>query len=237
MPVRRWPFIEVGIVFCKLLLMAVAMSILCRFTKFGGISEVHPDIWKCLALLQTTSFLSVVLSAFYFVVAHDYLDFGTRFWHSVALTVSVFPLIFAEFGRRRCNWLVRLGLEQLEREKVLSRLQRLPSVQFRSLSCGTGDLQQDSCAICLSDFVEDDAVCQLPCRHVFHTECIRGWYLSCCGLLVHPAECSARCACPMRCSGPEEARAPDPATIGRAAAAGAEALALAAGGGSAEVAV
>jgi len=225
MPVRRWPFIEVGIVFCKLLLMAVAMSILCRFTKFGGISEVHPDIWKCLALLQTTSFLSVVLSAFYFVVAHDYLDFGTRVWHSVALTVSIFPLIFAEFGRRRCNWLVRLGLEQLEREKVLSRLQRFPSVQFRSLSCGTDDLQQDSCAICLSDFVEDDAVCQMPCKHIFHAECIRRWLLG-----------SASSGCPMRCPGLREAEAPAPASIGRGAAAEAEAeaFALAAGGSGGE---
>jgi len=224
--VRLWPHIQVGIVFCKLVLMAVVISILCRFTKFGGISEVHPDIWKVLALLQATSFLSVVLSVFYFVVAFDYLDPGARSLHLVAMTVSVFLPIFVELGRRRCRQLVRLGLAQLECQKALSRLQgRFPSVRFRSLSCGTGDLQHDSCAICLSDFVEDDAVCQMPCKHIFHAECIRRWLLG-----------SASSGCPMRCPGLREAEAPAPASIGRGAAAEAEAeaFALAAGGSGGE---
>lgn len=34
---------------------------------------------------------------------------------------------------------------------------------------------EDSCAICLADFVEHETVGQLPCGHVFHRDCIACW--------------------------------------------------------------
>ncbi|ORY00828.1 hypothetical protein K493DRAFT_99468 [Basidiobolus meristosporus CBS 931.73] len=33
------------------------------------------------------------------------------------------------------------------------------------------------CTVCKDDFVIDDAVTHLPCKHVFHHECIRSWLL------------------------------------------------------------
>lgn len=45
---------------------------------------------------------------------------------------------------------------------------------------------EPTCAICLSDFEVDDDVLQLPCNHVFHSECVCRW--------LHRSR-----RCPMRC--------------------------------------
>ncbi|CAN0398548.1 unnamed protein product, partial [Laminaria digitata] len=38
-----------------------------------------------------------------------------------------------------------------------------------------GQRLTESCAICMSDFELDEEISILPCRHVFHGECIRKW--------------------------------------------------------------
>lgn len=40
-----------------------------------------------------------------------------------------------------------------------------------------GDLGSTSCTVCLVDFVEQDALRQLPCKHAFHISCIDEWLL------------------------------------------------------------
>eukprot|EP00929_Paragymnodinium_shiwhaense_P030019 TRINITY_DN17082_c0_g1_i1.p1 TRINITY_DN17082_c0_g1~~TRINITY_DN17082_c0_g1_i1.p1 ORF type:complete len:427 (+),score=50.91 TRINITY_DN17082_c0_g1_i1:245-1525(+) len=42
------------------------------------------------------------------------------------------------------------------------------------------------CIICLSDFLEGEEISQLPCRHVFHSECIEMW-------LTKSVHCPLRC--------------------------------------------
>merc|ERR1719253_605687 len=32
-----------------------------------------------------------------------------------------------------------------------------------------------ACCICLGDFCADEKICELSCKHVFHTECIQPW--------------------------------------------------------------
>ena len=34
---------------------------------------------------------------------------------------------------------------------------------------------EESCVICLQNFQEGDQVCEFPCKHEFHTECIDPW--------------------------------------------------------------
>lgn len=49
-----------------------------------------------------------------------------------------------------------------------------------------GHLGQTTCCICLEDFESWACTAQLPCGHMFHTECIRTWF-------------ERNISCPMRC--------------------------------------
>jgi len=37
------------------------------------------------------------------------------------------------------------------------------------------DVKETSCSICLSDFSDEDEVCVLRCKHIFHKDCIQKW--------------------------------------------------------------
>jgi hypothetical protein len=43
---------------------------------------------------------------------------------------------------------------------------------------GTG-CAQDECRVCLSKFRVGETTRRLPCRHVFHRDCVDRWLLSC----------------------------------------------------------
>ena len=56
----------------------------------------------------------------------------------------------------------------LTEEQVL----KLPTVSFHF---GDEPTLQTSCAVCIEEYSEGDKLRQLPCGHVFHTECIVPW--------------------------------------------------------------
>lgn len=60
------------------------------------------------------------------------------------------------------------GEQLMTEDQVL----KLPSVNY-----GLRDepAHQTSCAICIEEYEEGDKLRELPCRHVFHTECIVPW--------------------------------------------------------------
>lgn len=39
------------------------------------------------------------------------------------------------------------------------------------------ELNQDTCAICLEQFTSNSQVKKLPCRHIFHPECVDQWLI------------------------------------------------------------
>ncbi|CAN0374436.1 unnamed protein product [Pylaiella littoralis] len=51
---------------------------------------------------------------------------------------------------------------------------------------GGGSGSESSCIVCFGDYADGERLCELPCRHVFHAECINEWLdqaqLPCCPL-------------------------------------------------------
>ena len=39
----------------------------------------------------------------------------------------------------------------------------------------TDRILDEKCSICMSNIIVDEEVCQLPCKHEFHNECIEPW--------------------------------------------------------------
>ncbi|XP_059664197.1 RING-H2 finger protein ATL51-like [Cornus florida] len=64
--------------------------------------------------------------------------------------------------------------DEVEQEKVLTRVDGLPEMNYKSCSSWKSN---NDCAICLEDF-KDDETCQvLPlCNHAFHSHCICQWF-------------------------------------------------------------
>ena len=45
------------------------------------------------------------------------------------------------------------------------------------MTCSEGD-EPIECSICLEDFKKNDLVKVLPCKHVFHEHCAKGWIVN-----------------------------------------------------------
>lgn len=59
----------------------------------------------------------------------------------------------------------------LEPRSPTASIHEIPTVRARP--CGPTVSSQDSCTICLDDYVHDETlVCQLPCSHIYHVGCI-----------------------------------------------------------------
>ena len=74
--------------------------------------------------------------------------------------------------------LARLWLGELEdppqtREQhpVRSFSQLLARYRSKYTGCAT----EDTCVICLQTFTCDEYITQLPCKHMYHTQCIDRW--------------------------------------------------------------
>ncbi|KAF4693277.1 hypothetical protein FOZ60_011501 [Perkinsus olseni] len=55
------------------------------------------------------------------------------------------------------------------------------SEELPSSDEGPGDDESDwtcDCAICLGEFEDEEMVCELKCGHIFHEECLHGWFVS-----------------------------------------------------------
>ena len=66
-----------------------------------------------------------------------------------------------------------LSPSELTERSALRTLKELPVFQYKS-----GQDGPDECALCLEEFVDDDWLRSLPCRHSFHEHCIDRWFSS-----------------------------------------------------------
>ncbi|KAK9691431.1 hypothetical protein RND81_09G196200 [Saponaria officinalis] len=49
----------------------------------------------------------------------------------------------------------------------------LPSTKYKSKK--SEEAETDSCVICRLDYEDDDALTTLPCKHLYHSDCINNW--------------------------------------------------------------
>jgi hypothetical protein len=70
-------------------------------------------------------------------------------------------------------WSVRQRQERLADLVPRQTVNGLPTKVFQLSKYRENEPSE--CAICLEDFVDDDQLRQLPCRHEFHIECIDPW--------------------------------------------------------------
>lgn len=192
--VRWWPWVDLIMSLLRILLMLLIPYLVCFVIKDGLLDGVNEDIRKILMLQQVFSFLSSVHFVLCFGLVHDYMGEDERRRLLFVLLASVSVFVFTEIGRRRCDDLYSLNQQLVDRAKARARADLLPQAVFRELRHGSGVVGDTSCAICLADFEDTDVVSRLPCRHGFHTDCIREWL----GGGLH-------CGCPMRCAGAAEA--------------------------------
>lgn len=95
------------------------------------------------------------------------------------------------------NWLdqhrdMRLDIDDMSYEELLALEERIGNVSTglseEAISCCLQELthcpssqrdseENDSCAICLEDYKDQDNLGRLGCRHDFHAGCIRSWLL------------------------------------------------------------
>jgi hypothetical protein len=70
-------------------------------------------------------------------------------------------------------WYIRQRQEQLADLAPRQIVNNLPTKSFVLAKCRENDPAE--CAICLEDFVDDDQLRIMPCRHEFHITCIDPW--------------------------------------------------------------
>lgn len=75
----------------------------------------------------------------------------------------------------RCVSEYRRTARRLLPKRVLSKI---PTRRYSPSGENTGPASQETCAICLEDYVEGDQLRVLPCQHVFHCLCVDPWLLS-----------------------------------------------------------
>ncbi|CAD5229543.1 unnamed protein product [Bursaphelenchus okinawaensis] len=83
----------------------------------------------------------------------------------VVIVGFCFIVLFISLVVRLCRERRRQARKRLSR----SNLRKIPVKKFKK-----GDWAE-TCAICLDDFVEDEKVRVLPCRHTYHCKCIDPW--------------------------------------------------------------
>ncbi|KAG0217751.1 hypothetical protein B0O80DRAFT_435808 [Mortierella sp. GBAus27b] len=66
-------------------------------------------------------------------------------------------------------------LSRLKSNRSVRSVSALASAEALDVGAGTTEAVNDTCAICIEEFVEGDEVRILPCHHDFHSECIDPW--------------------------------------------------------------
>eukprot|EP00928_Gymnodinium_smaydae_P076054 TRINITY_DN59032_c0_g1_i1.p1 TRINITY_DN59032_c0_g1~~TRINITY_DN59032_c0_g1_i1.p1 ORF type:complete len:184 (+),score=16.10 TRINITY_DN59032_c0_g1_i1:232-783(+) len=103
-----------------------------------------------------------------------------------------------------CSWLllhISLASSEDQNNDAGSTLVSLADITFRTIAFNVEDQNScmegvSHCCICIEDFVNDDVVSELTCRHRFHEACITRWLAS--RIQTSPQRRRLR-LCPLRC--------------------------------------
>lgn len=86
---------------------------------------------------------------------------------------EVSDLLFREITPEDYELLLQLD-EKVEKKPAASA-ESLSKLTRLSGSCALGE----QCSVCLTDFVAEDEVAMLPCKHKFHEKCVTKWLSEC----------------------------------------------------------
>lgn len=96
---------------------------------------------------------------------------GSPIWTRAMPLYSRFNIAFACVYLVCTNFYLLAQACKLEKAALKVRVEKYSKLpmEYRKASSST------TCVICLEDFLEDDRICVLPCKHVFHTDCAKRW--------------------------------------------------------------
>ncbi|CAF0998153.1 unnamed protein product [Adineta steineri] len=83
-----------------------------------------------------------------------------------------------KYAFNRCQWRIMNTSRWFNIGDIYetSNLSQLPlHIETRSVDITSKSKVIEDCTICLSSMEEENKCSLLPCKHVFHTECIHGW--------------------------------------------------------------
>jgi len=183
--------------FIKCLLLLIIIPLVCKFKRIG-LLEAYQDAWKIFALLQFLSFACMLFYAVFYTMSSQHWSAYSRIIGILNLVVAAVMFSAIEMLRRRLRQLIKRR-HTVSAAAYSDKLDCLEEVNYGDIRF-VAAYADASCPVCLVD-LEQDMVCQLPCRHVFHAACIKEW-------LKDPS----RCQCPLRCA--ENPLEPTPQEIG-----------------------
>lgn len=68
---------------------------------------------------------------------------------------------------------ITTSINLLQQNQIRQLEIELPTVNYNSIEYPIND----SCAVCIEDFNNDDIVRKLPCSHIYHSECVDMWVI------------------------------------------------------------
>jgi Ring finger domain len=121
---------------------------------------------KLINLLEEFETWNLEPSAFYFGIDDASVMQGRTFMWRISL--------YLVFTTALCRWVLFMDRRERQQKEGEEEL-----VTYTGDELGMGEVQTTStheCCICLETMEQGETVRILPCRHVFHHECINGWF-------------------------------------------------------------
>lgn len=101
------------------------------------------------------------------------------FWLQHSFTIATFGIIALIITLRRCFTTITVRDQQAEAQHKTTVLQHVDIRSIPTHRYIKGNRQSAECAVCLSEFEDDQELRTLPrCNHSFHVDCIDMWLYS-----------------------------------------------------------